>query len=269
MTSWFDPERFARSRLAHGATWGRPVRLFESTPSTNDLALAALAGETKTGAVWLAREQTQGRGRRGNSWQSPPGENLTCSLLLRLPGPPEKLEGLSLLFGLAVRQLAQELVPQQTARVKWPNDVLLGDQKVAGILVETRSGADGPLGVVVGIGLNVHTLHFPPELTRATSLRRAGAQPDTLAFEDLLARLLRQIEDRFRLFLPRGLTPLLEELNQVDYLRGKRVRCGDVHGTACGIDARGGLILRDANGIMQTQRSGTIELLPSEGSPSQ
>lgn len=262
MTAWFDPEAFTAEREARGVVWGRPVRLFESTSSTNDRALEALPTETKTGAVWLAREQSQGRGRRGNVWVSPPGDNLTCSFLLRLPGPPERAAGLSLLAGLAVRKaVADVLAPEREVQVKWPNDVYVDGKKIAGILVETRFDGGKEVGAVVGVGLNVQTAVFPAELPHATSLRIAGAPAAELAFERLLARLLGAFEARFKLYLPRGLAPLLDELDRYDFLRGRLVRVDDLEGRASGFDEHGGLRLAAESGEVRIARGGTVELV--------
>ncbi len=138
----FDPELFACARAELGVTWGRPLRHFAETSSTNDRALDECDSAMKTGGVFVAESQTGGRGRRGNAWYSASGENLTFSVLLRLPIPPEKTATLALIVGLALRAaITLTLVAgkrPETARVKWPNDVLVEGRKLAGILVETR-----------------------------------------------------------------------------------------------------------------------------------
>src|SRR5690606_6885391 len=151
--------------------------LFEEVGSTNDEALKAVATRAPSGSVWLARSQSSGRGRRGNSWRAAPGESLLVSCLVRYGGPFERLFGLSLVVGLAVREVVESKLPSWGvgARIKWPNDVFVGGKKVAGVLVETRAAQSGEIGIVVGVGLNLATEHFPPDLSTATSLRREGA----------------------------------------------------------------------------------------------
>ena len=260
MSSFFEPDVFTAARERLGVIWGRPVHVLETTTSTNDRALEALATDTKTGAVWLAQEQTSGRGRRGNEWKSAPGENLTMSLLLRVPGPSARLVGLSLVVGLAVREVVAQVVPESSVvQVKWPNDVFVDDRKCAGILIETRALEGDEFGVVVGIGLNVLTRDFPPELTHATSLLAAGAPVERLGFEELLARLLFEIELRTKTFLPRGLEPFLSDLQRHDCLRGKRIRVDEREGTGAGIDVSGALLLQDDDGQVVSLASGHVE----------
>ncbi len=259
---WFDTAVFERKRAARGLRWGRPVRLHEVIDSTNDLALSAVAGPDKTGIVFVARHQLAGRGRRGNAWLSPAGENLTLSMLLRLAGPDELASGFSLLVGLALRDVVARLLPSMVqAAVKWPNDVLLDGKKCAGILVESRRGPDGQLGVVLGVGLNVHTTAFPTDLPDATSLRASGAPLEALAFEDLVLELLAALEERTARYLSAGLAPSLAELRQHDFLLGKRIRVGAIEGVADGIDERGRLLIRNSLGLVEATLTGHVELL--------
>lgn len=152
------------------------VRLtaFDTLPSTNAEALArARAGER--GPLWIvAARQTAGRGRRGNAWISEPG-NLYASLLLTDPAPPVHLPELCFVVALAVRDAVGAAAPQLARRVKlkWPNDLLLDDAKLAGILIEAES-AGGRAAIAAGIGVNC--AHHPENLDRpATSLAVSGA----------------------------------------------------------------------------------------------
>src|SRR5690606_30823752 len=117
----------------------------------------------------IAREQTAGRGRRGNTWLAEPGESLLISVLHRYRGETERLLGLSLVVGLAVRDAVQECLNSTNrtssssvrAQVKWPNDVLVSGKKIAGVLVETRTVGEREIGIVMGVGLNLHSRSFP------------------------------------------------------------------------------------------------------------
>lgn len=262
MVSWFDPEEFERLRVARGVIWGRPVRLLESTSSTNDLGLEAISTPAKTGIVWLAREQTGGRGRRGTAWVSTPGENMTLSILLRVPGPLERASGFSLLVGLALREVIEgTLRSPRSIQVKWPNDVLIDGKKCAGILIESRLGAQQELALVVGVGLNVLAREFPPFLQEATSLAREDADPARLDFESLLVSLLHALERRTPAFLKAGPASLLDELERHDFLRGKRLRVGEDEGEGAGFDERGHLLLRQEDGSLRTVLTGHVEFL--------
>jgi BirA family transcriptional regulator, biotin operon repressor / biotin---[acetyl-CoA-carboxylase] ligase len=146
--TWSDP-RLDGTRF-------RDVRWFESVDSTNRYLLDCAAHGAAEGVVAVADEQTAGRGRLGRSWIAPPGTALLVSVLLRPSLPVERLHLVTLAAALA----ATEAVPDVGARVKWPNDVVVGDRKLAGVLAE----ADGAGAVVVGMGLNLRDDWFPPDL---------------------------------------------------------------------------------------------------------
>ena len=283
-THWFDTALFERACQQRGVTWGRPLRILDSVPSTNDLGLGAVTGTDKTGIVWLAREQTAGRGRRGNVWHAAPGENLTFSVLLRIPGPRTLAMGFSLLAGLAVRAVVaarlqtQSVLPDRTTRVpggliepeegtvglratvKWPNDVFIGPKKCSGILVESKVDSTGQLGVVVGVGLNVLTRNFPDHLPNATSLLLQGVLSSGLGLESLLVDLLAELEQRTRVYLVKGLRPLVDELMQHDFLAGRAVRVADQHGVASGFDDCGQLRLVHSDDSVTVVTAGHVEL---------
>ena len=146
---------------------------FESVASTNEVAMQR-ANAGRTGPLWIAADQqTGGRGRCGRSWASPPG-NLSNSLLLTINRPPMVLAQLALVAGVAVHDAIGRLAPTLPTTLKWPNDVLIGDAKICGILIESQLAAGGQAhNVVVGIGINLaHHPDLPDR--RATSLAAQG-----------------------------------------------------------------------------------------------
>lgn len=129
------------------------VQVFERIDSSNSWLLQQCRAGAELPLACIADSQSAGRGRRGSVWHSPPGSNLYLSLGWRLSCPVAELAGFSLLVGVAlVRALQQAGII--TAKLKWPNDVLVAHKKLAGILIETQVGQDGGLAVVIGIGLN-------------------------------------------------------------------------------------------------------------------
>ncbi len=166
---------------------------FERLGSTNAEA-QALARAGERGPVWVtAAMQEAGRGRRGKGWISPPG-NLYASLLLTDPAPPALAPQLSFVAALALHDAVAECAPQlgPALKVKWPNDLLLGEAKIAGILIEAESGP--PFAAVIGMGVNCAT-HPPDTPYAATDLASAGA---LVTPETLLQALARAVQTRLQ-----------------------------------------------------------------------
>ncbi|MBI5479860.1 MAG: biotin--[acetyl-CoA-carboxylase] ligase [Deltaproteobacteria bacterium] len=241
--------------------FGRELRALERVGSTNDEAAAWARAGAPEGALVLAETQEHGRGRVGRRWHSPPGENLYLSLVLRPPRPPHELPPLTLAAGLAVFDVcaARGLRPE----LKWPNDVLLGGKKVAGVLTEMSSEAERVLHVVIGLGLNVNGTKFPAELReRATSLRLAsgpGAPP--LGRAALLCDLLLRLEARYHEFLDRGPAAVVAAFRERWAGRGRavRVQAGDavLRGVAQDVDD-GGALLVARGGAIERVLSGEV-----------
>ena len=247
---------------------GRAFEWHAECHSTNDLAAERARAGAPTGLVIAADAQTAGRGRLGRTWHSPAAENLYFSLLLRPGRPPAEIPPLTLLAGAAVAGALRALgvVP----RLKWPNDVELperpetgGWRKVAGILTEMASAGGEALHVVVGIGININTRAFPPEIAaRATSLRRAlGHDVDRAA---VLAGVLEAFEPLYEAFERRGPAAAVEAFEaHAAFPAPCRVTApghpdGRLEGIAVGIDADGALRLRDETGQIHRVISGEL-----------
>ncbi len=281
--AWFDQDLFSRKRQERGVTWGRPVRVLDETASTNDLALTAVDSDAKTGIVWLARQQTSGRGRRGNAWVSRAGESLLMSTLLRWPqGAPAA--GVTLAVGLGLCTACEALAPELEFQVKWPNDLLTRDRKLGGILVESRTNSSYGRGVVLGVGLNLLTLDFPPGSGRPTSLLEQGVPADQLSIESVLVEVLLGVETAVRTLMRRDLAAVAHALAPRDALVGRRLRVsaepsGDsdvpegsaplgegngraVEGIGAGISTDGALLVETEHGLIRVH-AGHVELLDS------
>ncbi len=209
--------------------FGRPYLWREECASTQD---ALRDPELPEGAVAVTEHQTGGRGRSGRGWSDVAGRSLLLSLLLR-PSAGRPVEQLSLVVGLAVAE-AVDATAGLAATLKWPNDVLVGEAKVGGILLESSRGA-----VICGIGVNVgQTESELPFGTRlpSTSLRLATGRPQDRA--TLLVAVLEAIERCYDEWLATGLGQLLMEIERRDALRGKTVTVGGVTGEAAGIAPR-------------------------------
>src|SRR6476619_6907821 len=262
-----DREALRRALVRPGGLW-RDLEVVESTGSTNaDLLARALAGEPE-GAVLVAEEQHAGRGRMGRTWTSPPRAALTFSVLLKPAVPLARRGWLPLLAGVAVATAVTQVTGVRTG-LKWPNDLLAADAKLAGILAEAASDA-----VVVGIGLNVST--EPAELSRllaparpgalpATSLRAAGAT--ALDRASLLLAILGEFEHWYRAWQRAGGDPdrsgLRAEYTRLSATIGRTVRAElpggqALSGPVVGVDSDGRLLVRVSSGSEVAVAAGDV-----------
>jgi BirA family transcriptional regulator, biotin operon repressor / biotin---[acetyl-CoA-carboxylase] ligase len=254
----FDLALFEAEVATRGLGLGRSVSFRSVTESTNDDALAAAKSGAPHGALFGAESQSRGRGRRGSEWVSTPGAGLWCSLLLRPELRAELAPGLALCAGLAVRSAVATRVAAP-ALVKWPNDVLAGGKKLAGILVESQFSGASVASVIVGIGINVSQEAFPEPISQlATSLSLLGAAD--LGRERLLADVLEAFERELSRIGTQGMPAVAEALRPHDALLGRQLRVDDVQGEGAGIDASGALLVRRAEGDVRAVVSGHVEL---------
>jgi BirA family biotin operon repressor/biotin-[acetyl-CoA-carboxylase] ligase len=231
----------------------------ESLASTNDEARSLAENGAADGLVVLAERQTSGRGRRGAAWFAKPGESLAFSIIVRPPEPKALWPRLALATGLAVAEAAESCVP--VVGIKWPNDVWIARKKVAGILVE--AGQDF---AIVGIGINVNTLEFPPEVAGiATSLQLAAGRP--LEREHVLTMILRHFDLRRRQ-IAAGFDELLDAVRLRCVLTGQAVTLitasGPREGVIEGIGPGGELLLRTANGLERVIQADEVRLSDRE-----
>ncbi len=243
-----------------GSTLGRPMVLLPVTTSTNDLARDAAREGAPHGATWVAEQQTKGRGRRGHAWISPAGEGLLFSVLVRLACAPARIPPIALVVGLAVRDAVARAAAGATVSIKWPNDVLVEDRKLAGVLVEAITVGSRVEAVIVGVGINVHTRAFPEAIAgQATSVAMVAGEPPDRA--SILANVLASLDRDLHVVVARGLGLLRGRLEQADALRGRRVRSdpGD-EGVASGIDDDGKLLVRRDDGVLARWGAGEVHL---------
>lgn len=257
--STLDVARVAELRRLRSVTLGDPLVAVAETGSTNDDAMEAARLGAPHGATFVADAQRGGRGRRGARWTSPSGENLLVSVLLRPELSPERTGTLTLAVGLAVREVAAARA-RADVRVKWPNDVLAGGAKLAGILLESQIEGGRVSAVVVGIGINIAMRELPSELRGiATSLALLG-DPSPCR-EEVLVELLAAIERRLAVHQRDGLAAVLGELRSFDALHGRRVRVDRIAGLAAGIAEDGALLVRTDDGVEARVTSGGVALV--------
>ena len=232
--------------------------------STNTVALEAAAGGAPEGSVFLAEQQTAGRGRGDNQWHSAESTGIYCSVILRPALPPAEVLTLSLAAGLAVQAAIEEVDSRVIPDLKWPNDVLIQGKKFCGILTEMSSEATRVRHIVVGIGLNVNQVSFPGALEQtATSLRRTTGTEWSRV--ELCAALLKSLDREYKGLLanPEATGEILRRFEQhSSSVRGRQVRIeenGGFDGVTEGLDPRGFLRVRTRDGV-RIVYSGTVRL---------
>jgi BirA family biotin operon repressor/biotin-[acetyl-CoA-carboxylase] ligase len=258
---WIDElQRMRKERLI-----GQEIYYFQEIDSTNRKAQDQARKAAREGTVVLADLQSEGKGRRGRVWESPPGVNLYASVILRPHIPPVIAPQITLLAGVAIAN-ALARTSGLDLRIKWPNDIFLRGKKVAGILSEMEAEGDRIRFIILGMGINLNwrTANIPPNLRKiATSL---GAETGKEIPRQLVAaENFEELEQKYKLFLQEGFSPTLrEEWNRLSWTRGKQVTLQladqEISGQALGLDTDGALLLLDEEGRTQRFIAGDVSL---------
>lgn len=240
---------------------GQNVIVFETVTSTMDEAFRLGMENAPEGTVVCAETQSKGRGRLGRAWISPKGKGLYFSVILRPSLPLNQLSQLTLMSAVALAQ-AIESSSELKPAIKWPNDILLGNLKLAGILTELCAESDQVKFVVLGIGLNVNTsVH---QLTSgATSLKAATGR--NIERVKVFQEILRSLEKGYLKLLNHEFSKVMEEWKKRSGTLKKRIRItdpvGSIEGEAVDLDEDGALLIKKNDGITIRKTAGDIHLL--------
>lgn len=251
-----DPAREARlSRLLAGLRLGRPVEAYAILDSTMEAAARLAAAGTPEGALVVAARQEQGRGRQGRTWASPEG-GAYCSVLLRPKRSRGEAPQLALVAGLAGAEALRDTACLYPS-IRWPNDLLIKERKIAGILVEARDGA-----VIVGIGINVST---GPSLLPPGSTSVAAEGAAHVGQDELIAALCRRLQTWYDAWTGEGFAAVRDALRPWIGMFGHPVKLtvgtGQMEGTAQDLDEQGRLVVRLDSGVRRAFDAGEITLL--------
>jgi BirA family biotin operon repressor/biotin-[acetyl-CoA-carboxylase] ligase len=251
--------------LVEGTIFSDHIHHYYRIGSTNLAAMEAAAAGAPEGSVFLAEEQTAGRGRGNHAWHSERSAGIYCSVVVRPALPPVDVLALSLAAGLAVHAavstVAASIGIPLDLDLKWPNDVLLGERKFCGILTEMNAEVTRVRHVVVGIGMNVNHHQFPASLQReAVSLGMVTGSDWSRV--ELTAALLKSLDREYRgLLQPHGRESTLRRFSEASsYVRGRCVQVeenGGFEGITEGLDERGFLRVRTDAGL-RTVLSGSV-----------
>jgi BirA family biotin operon repressor/biotin-[acetyl-CoA-carboxylase] ligase len=252
------------ARLGKTKVIGRDIRVFQETTSTNDVIEKLARDKVKQGVVVFAESQTKGRGRLGRKWMSPTGKGLWFSVLLRPDLRPQETTQLTVASATALARAIQSqtgLKPE----IKWPNDILIGGKKVAGILTEMSAELDRVKHVILGIGLDVNqsVSEFPADLRKlATSLKIESGKAISRA--ELAVKILQELDDDYARICDGGFAKLADEWEERCTTIGQQVtvHIGDrrIRGRAESLDDDGALLLRTEHGRIERINGGDVLL---------
>jgi BirA family biotin operon repressor/biotin-[acetyl-CoA-carboxylase] ligase len=245
--------------------FGKTIHYFHEIGSTNNYARERAELGAAEGEVVVAESQSHGRGRLARRWESPPFANLYLSILLRPKLSPAHAAQITLMAAVALAEVVEEFVPERPA-IKWPNDILIGGKKLAGILTEAACSAERVEYVILGIGVNVNyaSAAMPEEIRRrATSVLEMAGRP--VQRESFLQRLIQGIERCYGELEQAGFDALAARWESYFAWRGRRVRVELLDqvttGTAKGIDRDGALVIVDDGGSAQRILAGDVILV--------
>lgn len=248
-------EAFILSQISEGTVTVLPV-----IDSTNQYLLDRF-DQLKSGDACIAEYQQAGRGRRGRQWFSPFGTNLYLSMYWRLEQGPAAAIGLSLVIGIVIAEVLQQLGAHDV-RVKWPNDLYLNDKKLAGILVELTGKTGDAAQIVMGAGINLAMKSVVSEVVNQgwINLQQVGLNIDR---NKLAVSLINELRQALVHFEREGLTPFLSRWKKLDNYINRPVKLiigeREVFGIARGINEQGGLLL-EQEGVIKAWVGGEISL---------
>ena len=252
------------ARLGETRVIGRDLRVFEQTTSTNDVVEKLARDGVREGVVVFAESQTQGRGRLGRKWVSPAHQGLWFSILLRPDFRPQMATQLTVASATALRR-AIELQTGLAPEIKWPNDILLGGKKLAGILTELSAELDRVRYVILGIGVDVNlaATEFPADLRKtATSLRMETGRP--VSRSELAVHILRELDRDYARVCAGQFTRVADEWEAHCSTIGREVtvQLGTrrVRGCVESLDDDGALLLRSEHGHLERITGGDVTL---------
>lgn len=245
---------------------GNQVLSYKKVDSTNTIAYELAEKGLAEGAIVIADEQLRGRGRQGRSWQSPPKSGIYISCILRPHMTPHEIPKITLIAAVALAHAIRDFTGL-AAMIKWPNDILINNKKICGILTEMKAEQDSIDFIVLGIGVNVNTDvgHLPQHASSLREeLRRAG-HPDDLSRIDLTRRILEMVDHYYYLLKKKGAGTIIEEWKALSAMFGARVKVAlpnrSFEAQAHTIDPDGALVVRHDSGILEKVVAGDVVIV--------
>lgn len=241
---------------------GQDIYYKEEIDSTNNQAKVLAREGAKEGHLVIAEHQSQGKGRLGRSWQSPSGTGIWMSLILRPHILPRDASQLTLIAGLSMCEVIQEVTGLE-ARIKWPNDIVVNGKKVCGILTEMSAEMESINYIILGIGVNVNMAYFPEELPYASSLAIEGKKE--YSRKAIIKAFLEKFEIDYKAYKKQpDLTPIMERYEKNCITLNRKVKLlvsnEEVIAKATGISNEGELLVTLEDGTMKVVSSGEVSV---------
>jgi BirA family biotin operon repressor/biotin-[acetyl-CoA-carboxylase] ligase len=237
---------------------GKKIYYFDSVSSTMDIAMQLGLKNATEGTLVLTESQTKGRGRLGREWFSPRYKGIYLSLVLKPKILPNQAPILTLMVSVSICEAIKEITALE-AQIKWPNDILMRQKKLGGILTEINAEMDGIRFIVIGIGLNVNN-DKKALISGATSLKEQ--KKEGINRIELLQEILRAIERNYLTFQEKGAQSIIDKWRDYNITLGKRVKVYShkehIEGQAVDIDTDGSLLLRSDSGLVQRVTAGDV-----------
>lgn len=236
------------------------VDYYETLPSTMDKAMELAINGSPEGTLVISEGQIQGKGRMGRVWLSPKYKGIYFSLIIRPAIPPQQTPVLTLICAVVICEVLRQQLNLE-AQIKWPNDILLNNKKVGGILTELSAEMDMVHAVIVGVGINVNNDKKTLPSSAGCLKQEAGYEINRL---NLLQGILRCFEKEYLQFQRRGIEQALDKWRHYSGTLGRRVRLSmsrgrhQLVGEAVDIDDNGGLLIRQDSGLIERVMSGDI-----------
>ena len=237
---------------------GKKIYYFDSVSSTMDIAMQLGLKNSAEGTLVLTESQTKGRGRLGREWFSPRYKGIYLSLILKPKILLNQAPILTLMASVSICEAIKEIAALE-AQIKWPNDILMHQKKLGGILTEINAEMDGIRFIVIGIGLNVNN-DKKALISGATSLKEQ--KKEGINRIELLQEILRRIEKNYLTFQEKGAQFIIDKWRDYNITLGKRVKVYShkehIEGQAVDIDTDGSLLLRSDSGLVQRVTAGDV-----------
>lgn len=245
---------------------GKDVLFFDELSSTNDKASELARGGAEEGTVIIAESQTKGRGRLDRSWHSPAGGNIYTSVILRPKMAPQAASTITLAAAIALAEAIEDTTGTRPS-VKWPNDILINNKKVAGILTEMSSESDQVNHIIIGIGINVNieAASLPTGLRLAASSLMEESRKQVNRTE-LIRNLYSRLEKWYKVLLNEDSSEIIETWREYFNFVGKHVRIEgfkNVEGICMGIDSEGALLIKERSGAIERVVAGDMGATPT------